>query len=112
MSDESDGIWVDFTLSKSKRQSIQQNAEQESILYLTDDHWLVIQYICWFYERFQDFPAISIMVRDLNRALSTESDLNHQSWNSLKLRLLFPHPTGMNAQIARIAGVPKPRHCL
>jgi tRNA 2-thiouridine synthesizing protein E len=78
-------------------------AEEEGIT-LTEEHWEVIQVLRDFYQRFEQAPAMRPLVKAVGRALGEEKG------RSIHLMRLFP---GSPAKLAaRIAGLPKPTHCL
>ncbi|AXY41535.1 TusE/DsrC/DsvC family sulfur relay protein [Halomonas sp. JS92-SW72] len=78
-------------------------AEEEGIT-LTDEHWEVVQVLRDFYQRFEQAPAMRPLVKAVARALGEEKG------RSIHLMRLFP---GSPAKLAaRIAGLPKPTHCL
>lgn len=71
---------------------------------LTDQHWELIPLIQQFYETFDHSPA--------NRALAKwiKAKLGEEQARTLYLRRLFPESPPK--QLARIAGLPRPDHCL
>ncbi len=78
-------------------------ADAEDIV-LTEHHWEVITLLRNFYTDYGDSPA--------NRALANyvKTHLGAEKGNSHYLMTLFP---GSPARIgSRIAGLPKPKHCL
>lgn len=78
-------------------------AAAENIV-LTESHWEIITLLRAFYADYGDSPA--------NRALVNyvKAHLGAQKGNSHYLMTLFP---GSPAKIgSRIAGLPKPKHCL
>ena len=78
-------------------------ARVENIV-LTEHHWEIITLLRNFYEDFGDSPA--------NRALVNyvKTHLGAEKGNSHYLMTLFPgSPARMGS---RIAGLPKPKHCL
>ncbi|MFP4137716.1 MAG: TusE/DsrC/DsvC family sulfur relay protein [Halomonas sp.] len=78
-------------------------AEEEGIC-LTDEHWEVIRVLRDFYARFEQAPAMRPLVKAVGQALGPEKG------RSIHLMRLFP---GSPAKVgARLAGLPKPTHCL
>lgn len=78
-------------------------ATEEGIA-LTDEHWEVINVLRDFYRRFEQAPAMRPLVKAVGKALGEEKG------RSIHLMRLFP---GSPAKLAaRIAGLPKPTHCL
>ncbi|MBB3189083.1 TusE/DsrC/DsvC family sulfur relay protein [Halomonas cerina] len=78
-------------------------AEEESII-LTREHWEVLDVLRDFYARFEMAPAMRPLVKAIGQALGSEKG------RSLHLMRLFP---GSSAKVAaRLAGLPKPTHCL
>ncbi|XRX42722.1 MAG: TusE/DsrC/DsvC family sulfur relay protein [Buchnera aphidicola (Eriosoma harunire)] len=78
-------------------------AKQESII-LTKKHWEIIYFIREFYSRFNRTPSMRMLSKSLKIKLS-----NYKS-TSLYLYTLFPK--GPAQQASKIAGLPKPNHCL
>lgn len=78
-------------------------AEEEGLT-LTDEHWEVIEVLRVFYDRFEMAPAMRPLVKAVGQALGPEKG------RSIHLMRLFP---GSPAKLAaRLAGLPKPTHCL
>lgn len=78
-------------------------AQQESIE-LTPAHWDVINALRTFYTRFEQSPAMRPLVKYIGQTLGADKG------NSIYLLQLFP---GSPAKIAsKIAGLPRPEHCL
>ncbi|MGM0783001.1 MAG: TusE/DsrC/DsvC family sulfur relay protein [Pseudomonadota bacterium] len=71
---------------------------------LTDEHWEVIEVLRDFYARFEHVPAMRPLVKAVGLALGPEKG------RSLHLMKLFPDSPAKVA--ARLAGLPKPTHCL
>lgn len=78
-------------------------AAQEGIQ-LTDAHWEVIRLIREFYQQFNTSPAIRILVKAMLQRYGEEKG------NSRYLYRLFPK--GPAKQATKIAGLPKPVHCI
>ena len=78
-------------------------AAQEGLL-LTDAHWEVLHLVREYYARFDSSPGMRPLVQFCAR------DLGPEKGKSIYLLSLFP---GSPARLAsRIAGLPKPDHCL
>lgn len=78
-------------------------AAQEGLL-LTDAHWEVLHLVRKYYARFDSSPGMRPLVKFCARELGPEKG------KSIYLLSLFP---GSPARLAsRIAGLPKPDHCL
>lgn len=78
-------------------------AAQEGLL-LTDAHWEVLHLVREYYARFDSSPGMRPLVKFCARELGPEKG------KSIYLLSLFP---GSPARLAsRIAGLPKPDHCL
>lgn len=71
---------------------------------LTDDHFVVIDFIRAFYEEFQRHPPTRLIVKSLQKALPDEKG------TSAYLHSLFPEP--MLGTLCEIANLPKPKRCL
>ncbi|CBV42507.1 TusE/DsrC/DsvC family sulfur relay protein [Halomonas elongata] len=78
-------------------------AAEEGIA-LDEAHWEVIEVLRDFYARYEMAPAMRPLVKAVGRALGPEKG------RSIHLMRLFP---GSPAKVAaRLAGLPKPSHCL
>jgi len=73
-------------------------------LELSDDHWVVINYIREYYEDYRIAPAVRILITAMGRKLGRDKG------NSRYLYQLFPH--GPARQACRYAGLPKPTGCV
>lgn len=78
-------------------------AEQEGIQ-LTEQHWLIINFVREFYEEYNTSPAIRLLVKTL------KEEFGESVGNSIHLQRLFPN--GPAKQVSKIAGLPKPVKCL
>lgn len=78
-------------------------AKQEDIL-LTEEHWLVINFVRDFYQQFNTSPAIRMLVKAMTQQYGEEKG------NSRYLYRLFPK--GPAKQATKIAGLPKPVKCI
>ncbi|WP_163575729.1 TusE/DsrC/DsvC family sulfur relay protein [Halomonas faecis] len=77
---------------------------QEEGRTLTEEHWEVIAVLRDFYARFEHVPAMRPLVKAVGLTLGPEKGC------SLHLMKLFPDSPAKVA--ARLAGLPKPTHCL
>ena len=71
---------------------------------LTEDHWEIIHLVRAFHQRTDVVPAMRPLVKLVRAELGAEKG------SSLHLNLLFPDGAAKN--LARVAGLPKPTHCL
>lgn len=78
-------------------------AIQEGI-HLTEEHWLVINFVRNFYQQYNTSPAIRMLVKALTKEYGEEKG------NSRYLYRLFPK--GPAKQACKIAGLPKPVKCI
>lgn len=78
-------------------------ASQEDIT-LTDEHWLVINFVRDFYQQFNTSPAIRMLVKAMTQKYGEEKG------SSRYLYRLFPK--GPAKQATKIAGLPKPVKCI
>ncbi|WP_280545805.1 MULTISPECIES: TusE/DsrC/DsvC family sulfur relay protein [unclassified Halomonas] len=77
---------------------------QEEGIELTPEQWEILQVLRDFYARYEMAPAMRPLVKAVGRALGPEKG------RSIHLMRLFP---GSPAKVAaRLAGLPKPTHCL
>ncbi|MDR9440074.1 MAG: TusE/DsrC/DsvC family sulfur relay protein [Halomonas sp.] len=77
---------------------------QEEGITLTAEHWEILQVLRDFYARYEMAPAMRPLVKAVQRTLGPEKG------RSIHLMRLFP---GSPAKVAaRLAGLPKPTHCL
>jgi tRNA 2-thiouridine synthesizing protein E len=81
----------------------QEIATEEHII-LTEDHWQVLRYLRYFYQEYNHTPIMRILVKQLREVLPPEKT------NSPYLYTLFPQ--GPVKQGCKIAGLPKPPHCI
>ncbi|NVJ49420.1 MAG: TusE/DsrC/DsvC family sulfur relay protein [Gammaproteobacteria bacterium] len=98
---DAEGYLLDGTLWNESLAPI--IAAQEN-LELTDDHWMVINYVRRFYEEYETSPSIRPLVKYLAQNWGEEKG------NSLFLYKLFPK--GPAKQATKIAGLPKPKRCI
>ncbi|SEK22166.1 TusE/DsrC/DsvC family sulfur relay protein [Halomonas daqiaonensis] len=78
-------------------------ASEDGIV-LTPEHWEILEVLRDFYARYEMAPAMRPLVKAVGQALGPEKG------RSIHLMRLFP---GSPAKVAaRLAGLPKPTHCL
>ncbi|MDZ7852931.1 MAG: TusE/DsrC/DsvC family sulfur relay protein [Halomonas sp.] len=78
-------------------------ANEEGIT-LTSEHWEILEVLRNFYARYEMAPAMRPLVKSVRQTLGPEKG------RSIHLMRLFP---GSPAKVAaRLAGLPKPTHCL
>ncbi len=71
---------------------------------LTDEHWALVALTREFYRSYEVSPAMRVLVKHVRERLGEERG------NSIYLMKLFP---GSPAKLlAKIAGLPRPTHCL
>lgn len=80
------------------------NIAMEDNLTLTEDHWKVIHYLRDFYHDFEHTPVMRVFIKEMKRVLGEDKG------NSPYLYQLFPD--GPVKQGCKIAGLPKPPHCI
>ena len=73
-------------------------------LELTDSHWLIIDFMRTFYQRYQAIPLMRLFIKAIR------AELGDEVANSGYLNQLFP--PGFLKTACKIAGLPKPRHCM
>ncbi|CAL4324613.1 Sulfurtransferase TusE [Buchnera aphidicola (Eriosoma grossulariae)] len=78
-------------------------AEQESIQ-LTFEHWEIIYFIRNFYFKYQTTPSMRMLFKTI------QNTNKEKKITSIYLYKLFPK--GPAYQASKIAGIPKPYHCL
>ena len=77
---------------------------RKSAVHLTDKHWEVIELLRIYYEKHEISPAMRPLVKCVRETLGADKG------TSLYLLRLFP---GNPAKLAaKIAGLPRPTHCL
>ncbi len=81
----------------------EQLAVEENIV-LSEAHWELIKFLQHFYQQYQHIPKM----RALSKAIKLE--LGAEKSGSLYLYDLFPN--GPIKQGCKIAGLPKPPHCI
>ena len=76
----------------------------EESIELTDAHWEIIDLLKVFHEQFDHAPNMRALVK------FTQSKLGRDKGKSIYIMKLFP---GSSAKVAaKIAGLPRPTHCL
>jgi TusE/DsrC/DsvC family sulfur relay protein len=75
---------------------------KELDIVLTDEHWVVVRAVRQFREDFDKLPTMRLLVKYLQAK-------NGAGWSSATLHLLFHEPL---KESCKIAGLPKPPHCL
>ena len=77
---------------------------REEGIELTDEHWRLVALVRDFYRTYEVAPAMRVLVKHVRDQLGDERG------NSLHLLKLFP---GSPAKLlAKVAGLPRPTHCL
>lgn len=95
------GYLTDLSLWDEKLAEIFAAREQ---LELTAAHWEIIYLLRNFYQAYQRSPTMRVLTKLVNEQLGQDKA------NSIYLFKLFP--LGPVQQAAKIAGLPKPAHCL
>lgn len=85
-------------------EAIAQQLAQHENLFLTSDHWVVINFLRNFYQEYSIIPAMRVLVKELAKNMVAEKS------NSSYLQQLFPG--GLFRQACKIAGLPKPTRCI
>lgn len=71
---------------------------------LTPEHWQVIYFLREFYRKFKMVPPLRPFIKKLS------ANFGEAQGNSLYLHKLFPNsPMSL---ISKIAGLPRPKHCM
>lgn len=78
-------------------------AQQEAIA-LTAQHWQILQALRQFYTQYATMPTMRAFLKYLHHELKVSA------LDSAQLYALFPK--GPILQGAKIAGLPKPKHCI
>ncbi|MEM1244313.1 MAG: TusE/DsrC/DsvC family sulfur relay protein [Pseudomonadota bacterium] len=78
-------------------------ASQED-LELTERHWQIIFFLRKYYEKYETIPPLRLLVRAIKKEFGEEIG------NSIYLHQLFPQ--GVLRIACKIAGLPKPKHCM
>lgn len=77
---------------------------KEENLVLTEEHWQLLFLLRQHYQQYELIPPLRIFIKSLAQQFPAEKS------NSVYLHQLFPG--GVLKQACKIAGLPKPRHCL
>ncbi len=81
----------------------EQIAQQEQVT-LTEEHWIIINYLRSFHQDHDIAPTMRVLVKHLKTIWTPEQ------YSSPYLYSLFPD--GPVKQGSKIAGLPKPPHCI
>lgn len=95
------GYLIDWTIWT---ETIALDIAAKEQLILTKAHWDFIYFLRRFYETHQVIPPQRLLIQAMKQEFSVEIA------SSSYLQLLFPG--GALKQSTKIAGLPKPRHCL
>ncbi|RIY35107.1 sulfurtransferase TusE [Psittacicella hinzii] len=98
---DSEGYLLDHTLWNEE--IAEQIARNENIT-LTEQHWLVINFVRDYFLRFNTTPAIRSLVKNLQKSFGDEIG------NSRYLQKMFNESPAKT--VAKLAGLPKPAKCL
>lgn len=90
-------------LNDWNEQVAEELAEQDG-LKLTEQHWVIINYLREYYQEYQVAPAIRILTKMIAKNFGAEMG------NSKYLYQLFPY--GPAKQACKYAGIPKPTGCI
>ena len=77
---------------------------QDENIDMSDDHWVVVNFLRNYYEEYQIAPAVRVLTKAIKKSLGPEKG------NSKYLYELFPY--GPAKQACKIAGLPKPTGCI
>ncbi|MDX9874090.1 MAG: TusE/DsrC/DsvC family sulfur relay protein [Spongiibacteraceae bacterium] len=98
---DDEGYLLDFN---AWNRSVAEALARQDALTLTPEHWEIIELLRLFYQEFQQAPAMRALVKYVGLQLGADKG------NSIHLLRLFPGSPARRA--ARIAGLPRPEHCL
>jgi len=101
MSISNDGFLLNW---RDWNQCIAQDLAETENIQLTSQHWTVIYAVREFYQRYQTAPPLRVLVKLLKEHYGDDYG------TSLYLQQLFPPAAAK--QIAKIAGLPKPKKCI
>ena len=76
----------------------------QSKIELTDAHWQIIYFIREFYQQYQAIPLMRLFIKAICKQFGDDIG------NSIYLNTLFPG--GFLKVACKIAGLPKPKHCM
>lgn len=85
-------------------ETLAEEIAQREDLQLSEQHWQILTALRRFYQQFATMPTMRALLNYLRR------ELNLQDIDSAQLYALFPK--GPILQGAKIAGLPKPKHCI
>ncbi|RIY31325.1 TusE/DsrC/DsvC family sulfur relay protein [Psittacicella gerlachiana] len=71
---------------------------------LTESHWLIINFVRSYFEKFETTPSIRLLVKNLEKEYGSEIG------NSRYLQKMFNASPAKT--VAKLAGLPKPAKCL
>ncbi len=77
---------------------------QQEVITLTSQHWQILQALRQFYQQYAIMPTMRAFLKYL------QLELKLNDIDSAQLYALFPK--GPILQGAKIAGLPKPKHCI
>lgn len=78
-------------------------AKQDNLL-LTEEHWVIINFLREYYEEYQVAPAIRILYRNIGKRLGKDKGTGKYIY------MLFPF--GPAKQACKYAGLPSPTGCV
>ncbi|OEJ68384.1 TusE/DsrC/DsvC family sulfur relay protein [Magnetovibrio blakemorei] len=76
----------------------------EEGLDMTDEHWLVVNFLREYYNEYQIAPAVRVLVKAVKKQFGAEKGSNKYLYE------LFPY--GPAKQACKVAGLPKPTGCV
>ena len=85
-------------------ESVARMLASEEGLELTEAHWELIHVIRGFYRSYEVSPVMRVLVKHVRERLGEEKG------NSIYLLTLFPGSPAK--RLAKVAGLPRPTHCL
>jgi tRNA 2-thiouridine synthesizing protein E len=71
---------------------------------MTDEHWVVVNFLRDYYDEYQIAPAVRILVKEMTKKYGKDKG------DQKALYALFPY--GPAKQACKIAGLPKPTGCI
>jgi tRNA 2-thiouridine synthesizing protein E len=77
---------------------------QEEGLNMTEEHWLVVNFLREYYNEYQIAPAVRVLVKAVKKKFGEEKGSNKYLYE------LFPY--GPAKQACKVAGLPKPTGCV
>lgn len=76
----------------------------EEGLDMTDEHWLVVNFLREYYNEYQIAPAVRVLVKAVKKEFGKDKGSNKYLYE------LFPY--GPAKQACKVAGLPKPTGCV